>query len=87
MSEPADLLNRAWHLIRITDYAVRKLGLKDHGADLRLPHEVRMLALAFSDKEEPRTPEHTILSGSGEALDLLKEIKAELERMAKERGP
>jgi hypothetical protein len=59
-----DLIAEAWELLRIAHLAHQKLGFEGRGAT-GLSHEVRMFAAEFSEAQEPRTPQHTILTGTG----------------------
>lgn len=44
------LLNEAEDLLRTAWAAMLKMGLRDRGSDIRLPHEVRMFAAHFSEE-------------------------------------
>lgn len=44
------LLDEAEDLLRIARSAMLKMGLRDRGSDLGLPHEVRMFAAHFSEE-------------------------------------
>lgn len=57
-------LSEAEDLLQIAYYGHQKMGLEGRGAD-GLPHETRMFAQAFSDAETPKTPQHTMLKGTG----------------------
>lgn len=59
-----DVIEEAWALLHIAYQAHQKLGLEGKG-DLGLSHEVRMFAAEFSQAEQPKTPQHMILSGTG----------------------
>lgn len=58
-----ELLGEAESLLAMVDRAVAKMGLRDCGSDLSLPHEIRLLARAFS-------PGDGGSGGSGEFLRL-----------------
>jgi len=58
-----ELLGDAENLLAMVDRAVAKMGLRGCGSDLSLPHEIRLLARAFS-------PDDGSSGGSGEFMRL-----------------
>lgn len=59
-------VQEASNLLRTVRLAIGRLGLRDRGSDLSLPHEVRMVALAFN-YEGREGPGELQVKGTGEA--------------------
>jgi Lar family restriction alleviation protein len=65
-------IDDAWRLIQMATLNARLLGIENRGDDLRLKHELRMMALAFSRKHEP---ERGFAKGSGQSRDVMARLK------------
>jgi hypothetical protein len=70
-----EALIEAEELLQVAHHAHQKMGLEGQG-NRGLPHETRMFAAHFSQPEEPKTPDHTILSGDGRYFKWKKSLKA-----------
>lgn len=66
-----ELLGEAENLLAIVNRAVAKMGLRGCGSDLSLPHEIRLLARAFS-------PDDGSSGGSGEFTHLSEAVSEAL---------
>ena len=68
------LLDDIMELLQIAYYSACKDGLRNKGADCRLPHEVRMFAWYFSDKDTSK-PEHAMTDGGGTYQEIRQKVR------------